>query len=171
MKKILTMTILVLTGALIGWQAAAWNQSRASAETSAEASAKTSAEASAQNSGESKTPATEGYVYERDAEVAKPGPAPHSGPGRSTGYSFFEKAANFKQVFRKRVLHPGAAIGYHLQKEDEIYYILSGEGVMQMNGKEFPVKPGDAILTRPGSSHGLKQTGKDDLALIIVYER
>jgi mannose-6-phosphate isomerase-like protein (cupin superfamily) len=155
MKKILIMTILVLTGALIGWQVATRSQSQASA----------------QNSGESKTPSTEGYVLERDAEVAKPGPAPHSGPGRSTGYSFFEKAANFKQVFRKRVLHPGAAIGYHLQKEDEVYYILSGEGVMQMNGKEFPVKPGDAILTRPGSSHGLKQTGKDDLALIIVYEK
>ncbi len=155
MKKILIATVLVSIGVLIGWQAATWNQSRASA----------------QNSGESNAPVTEGYILERDAEVAKPGPAPHSGPGRSTGYSFFEKAANFKQVFRKRALHPGAAIGYHLQKEDEVYYILSGEGVMQMNGKEFPVKPGDAILTRPGSSHGLKQTGKDDLTLIIVYER
>src|SRR5262245_63228050 len=152
MKKILTMTILVLMGALIGWQAATWSQSRASA----------------QSSGEAKTPAAEGYILEHDADVAKPGPAPHSGPGRSTGYSFFEKAANFKQVFRKRVLHPGAAIDYHLQKEDEVYYILSGEYVMQINGKEFPVKPGDAILTRPGSSHGLKQKGKDDLPMIIV---
>jgi len=159
MKKILTMTVLVLTGVLIGWQAATWSQSR------------TLARASAQDSGESKASATEGYVLEHDADVAKPGPAPHRGPGRSTGYSFFEKAAGFKQVFRKRVLHPGAAIGYHLQKEHEVYYILSGEGVMQMNGKEFPVKPGDAILTRPGSSHGLKQMGKDDLALIIVYEK
>ena len=155
MKKVLTMTILVLTGALIGWQAATWAQSHASA----------------QNSGESKTPANGGYFLEHDAEVAKSGPAPHNGPGRSTGYSFFEKAGDFKQVFRKRVLHPGAAIGYHLQKEDEVYYILSGEGIMQMNDKEFPVKPGDAILTRPGSSHGLKQKGKDDLALIIVYEK
>jgi mannose-6-phosphate isomerase-like protein (cupin superfamily) len=50
-------------------------------------------------------------------------------------------------------------------------HILSGEGMMQMNGKEFPVKPGDAIFTRPGSSRRLKQTGKDDLMLIIVYER
>jgi mannose-6-phosphate isomerase-like protein (cupin superfamily) len=155
MKKILTATILISIGSLIGWQAATLSQSRASA----------------QNSGESKAPAAEGYILEHDADVAKPGPAPHNGPGRSTGYSFFEKAAGFKQVFRKRVLHPGAAIGYHPQKEDEVYYILSGEGVMQMNGKEFAVKPGDAILTRPGSSHGLRQTGKDDLTLIIVYER
>lgn len=112
----------------------------------------------------------QGYVLERDAEVARSGPAPHNGPGKSTGYSFFEKAPGFNYAFRKRVLHPGAAIGYHLQKEDEIYYILSGSGVMQMNGKEFPVNPGDAILTRPGSSHGLKQTGDSDLVLIISYE-
>jgi mannose-6-phosphate isomerase-like protein (cupin superfamily) len=163
MKKILTATILVSIGVLTGWQAATYSQSRTLA--------RALARSAAQNSGEPKAPTVEGHILERDAEVAKPGPAPHKGPGRSTGYSFFEKADGFKQVFRKRVLHPGAAIGYHLQKEDEVYYILSGEGMMQMNGKEFPVKPGDAILTRPGSSHGLKQTGKDDLALIIVYEK
>jgi mannose-6-phosphate isomerase-like protein (cupin superfamily) len=162
MKKFLTAMILVSIGALIGWQLAPWSRSQVLARSAT------------QNSGGSNAPAaalTEGYIFEHDADVAKTGPAPHSGPGRSTGYNFFEKAADFKQIFRKRVLHPGAAIGYHPQKEDEVYYILSGEGVMQMNGKEFPVKPGDAILTRPGSSHGLKQTGKDDLTLIIVYEK
>ena len=82
----------------------------------AQAMAQAVARSAAQNSGESKAPTVEGYILERDAEVAKTGPAPHSGPGRSTGYSFFEKAAGFKQVFRKRALHPGAAIGYHLQK-------------------------------------------------------
>jgi mannose-6-phosphate isomerase-like protein (cupin superfamily) len=153
-KNILTAIILVLIGALIGWQSAQWSKSRALAQAPPQSGA-----------------TGEGYILEHDAEVAKTGPAPHSGPGRSTGYNFFEKAADFKQVFRKRVLHPGAAIGYHPQKEDEVYYILGGEGVMQMNGREFPVKPGDAILTRPGSSHGLKQTGNDDLTLIIVYEK
>jgi mannose-6-phosphate isomerase-like protein (cupin superfamily) len=158
MKNILIMAALVLSGALIGWQAARHGQLDVSAQSS-------------QGAGESKPASAEGYVLEHDADVAKSGPAPHNGPGRSTGYNFFDKAAGFKQVFRKRVLHPGAAIGYHPQKEDEVYYILSGEGVMQMNGKEFPVKPGDGILTRPGSSHGLKQVGKDDLVLIIVYEK
>lgn len=112
-----------------------------------------------------------GYVLEHDADVMKRGAAPHNGPGESTGYNFFDKAPNFKTAFRKRVLHPGAAIGYHLQKEDEIYYVLSGTGRMQMNGKEFPVKAGDGILTRPGSSHGLIQTGQEDLVLIITYEK
>jgi mannose-6-phosphate isomerase-like protein (cupin superfamily) len=73
-------------------------------------------------------------------------------------------------VFRKRVLHPGSSIGYHKQERDEVYYILSGTGEMEMNGKTFHVKTGDAILTRPGSSHGLKQSGKDDLVIFISYE-
>jgi mannose-6-phosphate isomerase-like protein (cupin superfamily) len=167
MKKILIGAILGLTGALLGLQSAMWSQFGDSAR----ASANTPSQALAQSSGASNRADTEGYVLEHDADVAKSGPAPHNGPGRSTGYNFFDKAAGFKQVFRKRVLHPGAAIGYHPQKEDEVYYILSGEGMMQMNGKEFSVKPGDAILTRPGSSHGLKQVGKDDLVLIIVYEK
>ena len=105
------------------------------------------------------------------SQVSKAESGPHDGGGDTIGHSFFANTPNLHLVFRKRELKPGAAIGYHPQKEDEVYYILSGTGVMQMNGKEFPVKPGDAILTRPGSSHGLKQTGKDDLALIIVYEK
>jgi mannose-6-phosphate isomerase-like protein (cupin superfamily) len=112
-----------------------------------------------------------GYVVERDADVAKAGPGPHQGGGQSVGYTFFDKVPGYKFAFRKRVLKPGAAIGYHLQKEDEVYYVLGGTGKMTINGKEFPVKAGDAILTRPGSSHGLVQTGGEDLTLIITYEK
>src|SRR5579863_3565503 len=101
------------------------------------------------------------YILEHEKDIAKNEPGTHNGGGSTVGYSFFSKAKNLKMTFRKRVLHPGSAIGYHLQKEDEVYYIISGTGEMQMNGKTFPVKIGDAILTRPGSSHGLKQKGKD----------
>lgn len=113
---------------------------------------------------------TQPYILEHENDVAKNEPGTHNGGGSTVGYSFFSKADGLKMVFRKRVLHPGSAIGYHLQKEDEIYYIISGTGEMQMNGKSFLVKAGDAILTRPGSSHGLKQTGKDDLVIIINYQ-
>ncbi len=110
------------------------------------------------------------YLLERENEIAKIEPGTHNGGGNTTGYSFFSKADSLKMVFRKRVLHSGSAIGYHLQTEDEIYYIISGTGEMQMNGKTFAVKAGDAILTRPGSSHGLKQTGNEDLSIIIAYQ-
>jgi mannose-6-phosphate isomerase-like protein (cupin superfamily) len=110
------------------------------------------------------------YILEHENEIAKNEPGTHNGGGNTTGYSFFSKAESLKMVFRKRVLHQGSAIGHHLQTEDEIYYIISGTGEMQMDGKTFPVKAGDAILTRPGSSHGLKQTGNEDLSIIIAYQ-
>ena len=111
-----------------------------------------------------------GYILEHEKDIAVEQPGPHNGGGMSTAYSFFSNAPGYKIAFRKRALLPGAAIGYHLQEEDEVYYVLSGTGEMEMNGKTFPVKAGDAVLTRPGSSHGLKQTGKDDLVIFIVYE-
>ena len=116
-------------------------------------------------------PARGGYVLERDAEVAREEPGTHNGGGRTIGYSFFSDVPNLRLAFRKRALKPGSAIGYHQQKEDEIYYVLSGRGEMTIDGKTFEVHAGDAVLTRPGSSHGLKQTGPDDLVIMINYER
>lgn len=116
-------------------------------------------------------PSAAGYLIERDGEVAKNEPGPHDGGGPSTGYVFFEKAPDLKFSFRKRVLHKGAAIGYHLQKTDEVYYITGGDGVMTLNGKPFPVRAGDAVLTRGGSSHGLVQKGTDDLTIIITFQK
>jgi len=112
-----------------------------------------------------------GFILERDADVAKNEPGTHKGGGETIGYSFFAKAPGLKMVFRKRALKPGSGIGYHEQKEDEIYYVLSGRGVMTIDGKSFDVTPGTAVLTRPGSSHGLKQAGDDDLVILINYEQ
>jgi mannose-6-phosphate isomerase-like protein (cupin superfamily) len=123
------------------------------------------------NASASKPEKPGGFVLERDKEVAKNEPGTHKGGGETIGYSFFAKTPNLKLVFRKRAFKPGSAIGYHLQREDEIYYVLSGRGMMTIDGKEFEVGPGDAVLTRPGSSHGLKQIGKEDLVILINYEQ
>jgi len=112
----------------------------------------------------------EKYILEQDDKVAKQDPGPHSGGGVTIGYSFFDKVKDYKTAFKKRTLKPGSSIGYHLQEQDEIYYILEGKGEMKMNGETFAVKAGDAILTRPGSSHGLTPKG-GDLTLIIVYAK
>jgi mannose-6-phosphate isomerase-like protein (cupin superfamily) len=113
----------------------------------------------------------DGYVIQRDKEVAKDEPGPHDGGGPSTGYVFFEKVPDLKFSFRKRVLHRGGAIGYHLQATDEVYYIIGGSGKMTINGNEFPVTSGDAVLTRGGSSHGLKQSGDGDLTIVISFQK
>ena len=110
-----------------------------------------------------------GYILEHEKDVAIEQPGPHNGGGTTTAYNFFAATTDTKMAFRKRVLHNGSSIGYHLQKEDEIYYIVSGSGTMKMNGELFTVQAGDAVLTRPGSWHGLQPSGKDDLTLIITY--
>jgi len=115
-------------------------------------------------------PAPGGYIVEHDAEVAKTEPGTHNGGGETVGYSFFSKVPNLKLVFRKRALKPGSGIGLHEQKEDEIYYVLSGRGTMTLDGKTVEITPGTAVLTRTGSSHSLKQAGSDDLVILINYE-
>ncbi|RKD18282.1 hypothetical protein BCY91_15890 [Pelobium manganitolerans] len=110
-------------------------------------------------------------LVEHEATIGVKQAGTHNGGGETTGYHFFAKAPELNLIFKKRVFKPGSAIGYHQQKEDEIYYIVSGTGEMTLNGKSFTVKAGDAILTRPGSSHGLKQTGTEDLVVIINYEK
>jgi mannose-6-phosphate isomerase-like protein (cupin superfamily) len=116
------------------------------------------------------SPAKGGFIVQRDAEIAKNEPGTHNGGGQTIGYSFFDKTPGMKFVFRKRAFHPGSGVGLHEQHEDEVYYALSGKGVMTVDGKDVEMTPGTAVLTRPGSSHSLKQTGPDDLVILIAYE-
>ena len=46
---------------------------------------------------------------------------------------------------------------YHRLSE-EFYFILEGEGLMEINGEEHPVKSGDAILIPPGAWHQITAT-------------
>ena len=105
----------------------------------------------------------------RDVAVQQPGP--HEGLGTTTAYPFFEQAQGFDIVFRQRALHPGATIGEHRNDKDEIYYVLSGRGELTLDGKRREVGPGDAILTRDGSTHALAQRGEQDLVIIVVYRK
>lgn len=110
-----------------------------------------------------------GYVLEHEKDLATSQPGPHDGGGTTTAHNFFATVSDCKMIFRKRVLHPGSAIGSHLQKEDEIYYVLRGAGIMEMNGSVLHLRAGDAVLTRPGSTHSLKPEGNEDIVILISY--
>jgi len=108
-------------------------------------------------------------VHERDLAVEQVGP--HGGAGPTTAYPFFANAPALGTQFRKRVLHRGAGIGLHQHHKDEIYYVLSGRGRYLLDGKLHEVAAGDAMLTRPGSTHAIEQSGDEDLVLLIVYAK
>ncbi len=110
-----------------------------------------------------------GHRIVRETDIPTPQPGPHQGGGETTAWPFFAGEPGLELVFRKRALHPGAAIGYHPHDKDEIYYVLEGQGELTMNGERTEVGPGTAILTRPGDSHGLRTMGDSDLVILIVY--
>ena len=70
-------------------------------------------------------------------------------------------------------LEPGASIGEHNhEKEDEIFYIVSGTAKINDNGTEKIVYAGDTIITGNGDSHSIENIGIDTLvvfATIVTY--
>lgn len=63
-----------------------------------------------------------------------------------------------------------STIGYHKHSgNEEVYYIIEGDGLMTVDGEKKIVGPGDAVITHSGSSHGLKNIGDTDLR-ILVFE-
>ncbi len=115
------------------------------------------------------TPNPHGSQVIREQDIAREQPGPHGGAGPTTAYSFFADVGDLPFVMRKRVLHKGAGIGLHPQHKDEIYYIVSGTGLYVLDGQQYPVGPGHALLTRAGSSHALQQTGDEDLVVMLAY--
>ncbi|HWS76946.1 MAG TPA: GDSL-type esterase/lipase family protein [Thermomonas sp.] len=106
-----------------------------------------------------------------EADLARLQPGPHGGAGSTTAYPFFADAPDLSFFFRKRVLHKGAGIGLHQHDKDEVYYVVSGKGRYIIDGSIRDVGPGDAMLTRPGSTHSLQQAGGDDLVILLAYPK
>ncbi|MCL2128838.1 MAG: cupin domain-containing protein [Treponema sp.] len=93
----------------------------------------------------------------------------------STQIRYLLDAANEKntRMLAEITLEPGSSIGYHEHvSETEYYFIISGNGTVNDDGKEVKVNPGDAIITGNGASHSIKNTGDVPLvfhAVIITY--
>ena len=67
------------------------------------------------------------------------------------------------------VLPPGTSIGVHTHEHDEeYYYILSGSGVMSLNGVSHEVQVGDITAVYPGGSHGLENNSDEDMRIIVI---
>ncbi len=95
---------------------------------------------------------------------------PHGAIGMSTAYRISDSVPAPRSFeFRKRALHVGAAIGIHPIDHDEIYYVLSGTGIVHSDGEEQELKAGTAAWLYKGAKVGIRQTGSEPLVLIIAY--
>ncbi len=108
-------------------------------------------------------------VIDEAATVREEAP-PHGAIGMSTAYRISDSVPAPRSFeFRKRALHVGAAIGLHPIDHDEIYYVLSGTGIVHSDGEEKELKAGMAAWLYKGANVGIRQTGRENLVLIIAY--
>lgn len=75
-------------------------------------------------------------------------------------------------IFAHTTVLPGSGIGYHVHNGDtEIYYVYSGKGEYNDNGRITTVEAGDVTFTPSGCGHGITCIGDEPLELIalIIY--
>ncbi len=54
---------------------------------------------------------------------------------------------------------------YH-RRLTEVYFVLEGEGEIELDGRKFPVRPGTAVKIRPGCRH--RALGRMKILNVVV---
>jgi len=67
-----------------------------------------------------------------------------------------------------RLAAGAATTPHHHAVTEEIYYILSGDAAMTIDGETRPVGPGDAIAIPPGAVHTILNTGPGELVFLCT---
>lgn len=65
----------------------------------------------------------------------------------------------------------GYALGGAAHEEDEIYYILSGKGKLQLDDKIIEIAEGQVIFIPAGCFHALDNSGSDEDMCILTFWR
>ena len=53
-------------------------------------------------------------------------------------------------------------------EDDELYVVLEGSGVLEVEGKEVPVREGSAVFVEAGAVH--RFTAYEHLSLLVIFE-
>ena len=71
--------------------------------------------------------------------------------------------------YRISCYQPMAYVALHTHKvQEQVYHVLEGEGMMEMDGKRKVVRKHDVIYIPPGVEHAIYNTGLSDLTFIVA---
>jgi len=84
-----------------------------------------------------------------------------AGPGAPT------EPDNF--VLGHVTIYPGGEVPRHAHSQEEVYFIVSGQGIIELDGEETAVGPGNYAAILPGQSHSLRNTAKEDMVMLFCY--
>ncbi len=68
------------------------------------------------------------------------------------------------------ILAKGKRTKNHFLKSSEVYYILRGNGVLIIEGKEFFVKKDQVVFVPPNFEQFIKNTGNENMEFICIVE-
>ena len=64
---------------------------------------------------------------------------------------------------------PMARVALHTHKvQEQVYHVLEGEGLMEIDGKAHVVRKHDVIFLPPGVEHSIANTGLVDLVFLVA---
>lgn len=65
---------------------------------------------------------------------------------------------------------PGGEVGKETHEyTEQTLFFLSGTGTGELDGKTFPIGPGDSVTVVPGTEHNFTNTGTEPLKIYTVY--
>ena len=71
--------------------------------------------------------------------------------------------------FRISRYAPNAYVGEHVHKvQEQIYYVLEGEGVLTLDKERHLMRPHDYVYVPPGVRHSFTNTGTTGLVFLVV---
>lgn len=75
-------------------------------------------------------------------------------------------------MFAVMNLKPDSLVGYHIHEDDmEAYLMLDGTAVVNDNGQEDLLYPGDLLITKKGEGHSIEnKTGNDITFLAMILK-
>ena len=103
------------------------------------------------------------------AEVLWENPPGHS-PGAISKMLVRPETAGSRLLdFRISTYQPMSHVEPHAHKiQEQIYQVLDGEGLMELDGERRVVRSGDCIFIPPGVRHAIYNTGRADLTFFVI---
>ncbi len=103
------------------------------------------------------------------AEVLWENPPAHS-PGALSKMLVRPENADTKMLdHRISSYQPMAYVESHTHKvQEQIYHVLEGEGLMELDGERHVVREGHVIYIPPGVEHAIHNTGQVDLRFLVI---
>lgn len=63
---------------------------------------------------------------------------------------------------------PGGTSPAHRHPHPQIFYVISGKGIVRLDGVEHPLEPGTAVRVLGGELHDFLNTGTEELVMLEV---